>query len=68
MPSCCNQFYEKLHPHSAAPSKGPAKDIAAAIADEVAELKDQDSQLFTYHKTNIHGLAYLTMREDAGVK
>ena len=62
------QFYEKLHPASAAPSSAPAKDIAAAIADEVAELKDEDTQLFTYHKTNIHGLAYLTMRNDAGAQ
>jgi hypothetical protein len=62
----CLQFYERLHPESANPAEAPIKDIAAAIADEVAGLKDTEAQLFTYNKTNIHGLVYLTMKEDAG--
>lgn len=65
---CRLQFYEKLHPNTAAPLIASAKDIAAAIADEVADLKTGDSQLFTYHKTNIHGMIYLTMRDDAGAQ
>ena len=63
------QFYEKLSPGKGetdgAEADG-ATDIAAAIADEVAELKDKGNRLFVYHKTNINGLAYLSMKADAG--
>ncbi len=63
------QFYEKLSPgkgETDGAEVNGATDIAAAIADEVAELKDKGNRLFVYHKTNINGLAYLSMKADAG--
>ena len=63
------QFYDKLRPGKGETSEaagGDATDIAAAIADEVAQLKDQGNRLFVYHKTNVNGLAYLSMKADAG--
>lgn len=62
------EFYEKLSPgkgETDGAEPNGATDIAAAIADEVAELKDKGNRLFVYHKTNINGLAYLSMKADA---
>ncbi|CAL8467124.1 g6660 [Coccomyxa elongata] len=62
------EFYEKLSPgkgETDGAEVNAATDIAAAIADEVAELKDKGNRLFVYHKTNINGLAYLSMKADA---
>ena len=36
------------------------------MASEVAELKQQDGRLFAYHSTGVTGLAYITMKADAG--
>lgn len=61
------QYYEKLTPTIAPESSAAASaDIAAALASEVAELKQQDGKLFAYHSTGVSGLAYITMRDDAG--
>lgn len=63
------QFYEKLCPGKGETNEAAgsdATDIAAAIADEVAGLKDQSNRIFVYHKTNVNGLIYLSMRADAG--
>ena len=61
------QYYEKLTPTIAPQSSAAASaDIAAALASEVAELKQQDGKLFAYHSTGVSGLAYITMRDDAG--
>ena len=45
----------------------PSTDIAASLASEVAELKQQEGRLFNYHSTGVSGLAYITMRADAGM-
>ena len=61
------QYYEKLSPATAPQSSAPpSADIAAALASEVAELKQQDGKTFAYHSTGVSGLAYITMRADAG--
>lgn len=64
---CPLQYYEKLSPSTAAQSSAaPSADIAAALESEVAELKQQDGKLFAYHSTGVSGLAYITMKADAG--
>lgn len=64
---CLLQYYEKLSLNKAPESTAaPASDIAAALASEVEELKQQDGKLFGYHSTGVSGLAYITMRSDAG--
>ncbi len=64
---CLSQYYEKLSPSTAAQSSAaPSADIAAALESEVAELKQQDGKLFAYHSTGVSGLAYITMKADAG--
>ena len=64
---CMLQYYEKLSPATAPQSSAPpSADIAAALASEVAELKQQDGKTFAYHSTGVSGLAYITMRADAG--
>ena len=61
------QYYEKLSPAKAqVPEAAPSTDIAASLASEVAELKQQEGRLFNYHSTGVSGLAYITMRADAG--
>lgn len=63
------QFYEKLSPgkgETEGAADSAPTDIATAIADEVAELKDKDKRVFVYHKTNVNGLVYLSMKSDAG--
>ena len=61
------QYYEKLSP-SKAPESAAAlsADIAAALESEMEELKQQDGKLFAYHSTGVSGLAYITMKADAG--
>ena len=61
------QYYEKLSPTKAQVTEAaPSSDIAASLASEVAELKQQEGRLFNYHSTGVSGLAYITMRADAG--
>ena len=48
------------------PEAAPSTDIAASLASEVAELKQQEGRLFNYHSTGVSGLAYITMKADAG--
>ena len=61
-----SQYYEKANPGAAAASAGGAHEIAQALEEEVAELKQGESDLFKYHNTNIGGLAYVSMAQDAG--
>lgn len=61
------QYYEKLSPSKAPESAAaPSADIAAALESEMEELKQQDGKLFAYHSTGVSGLAYITMKADAG--
>ena len=61
------QYYEKLSPAKAqVPEAAQSTDIAASLASEVAELKQQEGRLFNYHSTGVSGLAYIAMRADAG--
>ena len=61
-----SQYYEKANPEAAAASAGGAHEIAQALEEEVAELKQGESNLFKSHNTNIGGLAYVSMAQDAG--
>ena len=60
------QYYEALLSPSLAPkAENTNKDISSLIEDEVADLKDPEKQVFTYHKLGINGLVYLIMASDA---
>ena len=60
------QYYEALLPPALAPkAENTKKDISSLIEDEVADLKDPEKQVFTYHKLGINGLVYLIMASDA---
>lgn len=62
------QYYEKLSPSKTQEgAAAPSTDIAAALASEVAKLKQQAGKLFAYHSTGVSGLAYITMKADAGM-
>jgi hypothetical protein len=65
----CIQAYEALHPNApeAVKPEADAQDLAAALEEEVADLKDKSNQLFSYHKTGVPGLVFITLREDAGM-
>lgn len=43
----------------AAPAHTAKASVSDAIADEVAELKSSESQLFMYHKLGVYGLIYI---------
>jgi hypothetical protein len=63
------QHYQKLLPakgggDDAAADK--AKDIAAAIAAEVAELKDKSKHAFKYHDTAVQGTIFLQFPAEPG--
>ena len=60
------QYYEALlSPALATKAENTNKDISSLIEDEVADLKDPEKQVFTYHKLGINGLVYLVMASDA---
>lgn len=62
------QYYEKANPgYGAATAAAQAHDIAQALEDEVAELKQGERSLFRAHTTNINGLVYVSVAKDAGV-
>lgn len=62
------QYYEQANPaNGAASAAAEAHDIAQALEDEVAELKQGDCSLFKAHTTNINGLAYISVAKDAGM-
>lgn len=66
---CCSQARETLHPEEDAPTALSAentKDLAEALQQEIDEIKDTSTDVFTYNKTGIGGLIYITMRDDAG--
>ncbi len=48
------------------PEAGAGADLGALIAEEVQALKQDDSRLFKFVKTNVNGLLYLDMRRDVG--
>ena len=41
-------------------------DLSAAIANEVAELNERSNEIFTFHKTHVNGLLYISMAAAAG--
>jgi len=62
------QYYEKANPgNGAASAAAEAHDIAQALEDEVAEIKQGDRSLFKAHTTNINGLVYISVAKDAGM-
>lgn len=75
---CVLQFYEKLGgtwrqqagaaADGAAPGGGSdaPTDIAAALASEVAELKEGSRQPFYYHMTGVNSVVYLEYRDAGG--
>lgn len=51
---------------AAAAADGPPADIAAALAAEVAELRDTDKQALYYHPIGLHSVVYLELRDGEG--
>mmetsp|Transcript_830 Transcript_830/g.2573 ORF Transcript_830/g.2573 Transcript_830/m.2573 type:complete len:373 (+) Transcript_830:225-1343(+) len=60
------QYVESLKPAKQEEAAPAGSDIAALIADEVADLKKPEGKLVTYHSTGITGLAYLAFTGAAG--
>lgn len=41
-------------------------DLSDAIASEAAELREHSNEIFTFHKTHVNGLLYVSMAASAG--
>ena len=41
-------------------------DLSDAIANEAAELREHSNDIFTFHKTHVNGLLYVSMAATAG--
>ncbi|KAK9852830.1 hypothetical protein WJX84_002433 [Apatococcus fuscideae] len=70
--SLLSQFYDAGSDGAAtdtaaagAVADGKPLDLSDAIANEVAELKEHSNDIFTFHKTNVNGLLYVSMAASA---
>ena len=41
-------------------------DFSKLIEDEVSHIKDKKGNMFEWHKTNVHGLVYISLTSAAG--
>eukprot|EP00884_Botryococcus_braunii_P004450 jgi/Botrbrau1/14005/Bobra.150_1s0015.1 len=61
------EAYETLYPEGHGQiAAHNATDLAEALEDEIAGIKDKSKDVFSYNKTGIPGLVYITMGDDNG--
>lgn len=63
------QFYDAGNDgasSSAAAEIDKPLDLSDAIANEAAELRERSNDIFTFHKTHVNGLLYVSMAASAG--
>ena len=67
----CLQFYDAgneggVSGEAAEAGTDKPLDLSDAIANEVAELKERSNAIFTFHKTHVNGLLFISMAASAG--
>ncbi|KAK9824300.1 hypothetical protein WJX72_009265 [[Myrmecia] bisecta] len=65
--SVLNEYYEKACPAKPASSSKPGGgDLSNELEAEIQQLKTEKDHLFNFHKTNVNGLIYISMKTAEG--